>query len=110
VEVSSKDARLVLGTAGFYKGEAYMRKACEQVTDDADGNENRGDCIVDELLNYVSASFRTGLICCLKEGEIMWDNTAKVFSFISTRNNNFSNRSQKWQIILTDNPDDPSLW
>jgi len=110
VEVSKADARLVLGTAGFYKGEDYMRKACEEVQTDADGNENRGDCIVDELLNYVSASFRTGLICCLKEGEIMWDNTAKVFSFISTRNNNFSNRSQKWQIILTDNPDDPSLW
>jgi len=108
--VSKADAQLILGTAGFYKGVDYMKAACEAVTSDDDGNENRGHCIVDELLNNVSASFRAGLICCLKDGLDSSTGYEKIFAFLSTRNNNFSNRSQKWQVKLTANPDDKSKW
>merc|ERR1712228_683382 len=108
--VSNADAQLILSTAGFYKGVDYMKAACEAVTSDDDGNENRGHCIVDELLNNVSASFRAGLICCLKDGLDSSTGYEKIFAFLSTRNNNFSNRSQKWQVKLTANPDDKSKW
>ena len=109
VTVSKADAQLVLGTAGFYKGENYMKKACEKVTDDAAG-QNRGMCIVDELLNNVSASFRAGLICCLKNDLESSDGYERIFAFLSTRNNNFTNRSQKFQIKLSSSPDSPALW
>jgi len=109
VTVSSADAQLILGTAGFYKGEEYMRAACEEHDGDAAG-ENRGDCIVDELLNNVSASFRAGLICCLKDNLSMTEGQEKIFAFLSTRNNNFSNRSQKWQVKLTSAPDGTDKW
>jgi len=107
--VTKADAQLILGTAGFYKGVDYMKAACAAVTDD-DNGENRGECIVDELLNNVSASFRAGLICCLKDGLNSAQGYEKIFSFLSTRNNNFSNRSQKWQVKLTATPDDRSKW
>merc|ERR1712048_240826 len=107
VTVSSADAQLILGTAGFYKGEEYMRAACEEHQGDAAG-ENRGDCIVDELLNNVSASFRAGLICCLKDN--LDAGLEKEFAFLSTRNNDFSNRAQKWKFVITATPDDKSLW
>jgi len=63
--------------------------------------------VVDELLNNVSASFRAGLICCLKNNIGV---TEKEFAFLSTRNNNFSNRAQKWKLVITATPDDKSLW
>merc|ERR1712228_446380 len=109
VTVSSKDAQLILGTAGFYKGEAYMNAACQDVAADAAG-ENRGECIVDELLNNVSASFRAGLICCLKDGLSNAEGEEMIFAFLSTRNNNFSNRAQKWQVKLTSNPEAKNMW
>jgi len=107
VAVSAEDAQLILGTAGFYKGEDYMNEFCDDVTDDADG-ENRPECVVDELLNNVSASFRAGLICCLKDN--LDAGLEKEFAFLSTRNNNFSNRAQKWKFVITATPDDKSLW
>jgi len=109
MQMSKADAQLVLGTAGFYKSEAYMTDFCTDVTADANG-ENRGECIVDELLNNVSASFRAGLICCLKDDLSASDGFEKVFAMVSTRNNNFSNRSQKLKIVLSSNPDAKSLW
>merc|ERR1712174_66451 len=109
VTVSSADAQLILGTAGFYKGVEYMQDACAQNTGDANG-ENRGDCIVDELLNNVSGSFRAGLICCLKDNLSNEEGYEKIFSFLSTRNNNFSNRAQKWQVKLTSQPDATDKW
>merc|ERR1712013_291988 len=106
-KISKADAQLVLGTAGFYKGVEYMEDFCADKTGDAN-NENRGECVVDELLNNVSASFRAGLICCLKD-DIPAD-AEKTFAFLSTRNNNFSNRSQKWKFVLTATPDAKTLW
>jgi len=107
--LSKADAQLVLGTAGFYKSEDYMTEFCNEVEDDAN-NENRGECIVDELLNNVSASFRAGLICCLKDDIAAGSEFEKSFAFLSTRNNNFSNRSQKWKFVLTTSPDAKTLW
>jgi len=107
--ISDEDAQLVLGTAGFYKSVEYMTQFCDEETGDEAG-ENRGQCVVDELLNNVSASFRAGLICCLKDGLSTDANYEKEFAFLSTRNNNFSNRAQKWKFVLTANPDDKSLW
>merc|ERR1712079_889203 len=97
VAVSSDDAQLILSSAGFYKGRSYMNAACDKITDDAAG-EDRGECIVDELLNNVSASFRSGLICCLKDN--LDAGLEKEFAFLSTRNNNFSNRAQKWKFVI----------
>jgi len=62
----------------------------------------------DELLNNVSASFRAGLICCLRDD--LSADEEKTFAFLSTRNNNFSNRSQKWKFVLTATPDAKTLW
>eukprot|EP01083_Nonionella_stella_P281752 958847_1 len=111
VELSKKDAQLILGTAGFYKSESYMKEFCAAVTSDASGNnENRGNCIVDELLNNVSASFRAGLICCIKPEVTLSDSEEKEFAFVSTRNNDFTNRCHKLKIVITNTPDDTSLW
>jgi len=107
VTVTPEDAQLILGTAGFYKSEEYLEEFCDDETGDADG-ENRPDCVVDELLNNVSASFRAGLICCLKDD--LDAGLEKEFAFLSTRNNNFSNRAQKWKFVITATPDDKSLW
>jgi len=107
--LSSADAQLVLATAGFYKSEDYMEEFCDDIDDDA-ANENRGECIVDELLNNVSASFRAGLICCLKDDLSAGFGEEQSFAFLSTRNNNFSNRSQKWKFVLTTTPDEKTMW
>merc|ERR1711971_361097 len=37
VTVSPADAQLILGTAGFYKGEDYLEEFCVDVTDEANG-------------------------------------------------------------------------
>jgi len=108
VTVSPQDAQLVLGTAGFYKSVEYLEDFCDDDNDDAANGENRPQCVVDELLNNVSASFRAGLICCLKDN--LDAGTEQEFAFLSTRNNNFSNRAQKWKFVITATPDDKSLW
>ena len=111
VSVSKADAQLILGTAGFYKGVTYMNEQCDGGSNDNyDNAEDRSTCIVDELLNNVSASFRGGLICCLKNGLDSSADYYKAFSFISTRNNNFTNRAQKWKFVLSANPGDKSSW
>lgn len=111
VSVSKADAQLILGTAGFYKGVDYMYEQCDGgVHDEYDDDEDRSTCVVDELLNNVSASFRAGLICCLKPGLPTSDGYEKIFAFLSTRNNNFTNRSQKIKIILSAEPDGRDLW
>lgn len=104
ISLSSEDAELVLGTAGFYRSVEYMKAVCTSV--------NTENCIIDELLNNVSASFRAGLICCVKSGLGLGDKNQKYFSFISTRNNNFTNRSQKLKIVLCDSDDceDAKYW
>merc|ERR1712228_410772 len=73
--VSNADAQLILSTAGFYKGVDYRNATCDAVT----------ECNVDELLNNVPASFRVGLICCLKDG--LDSSTRHEFKFLSTRSN-----------------------
>ena len=111
VSVSTADAQLILGTAGFYKSVSYMEDKCDGGEyDEYDADENRSTCVVDELLNNVSASFRAGLICCLKDDISSNANFEKSFAFLSTRNNNFSNRAQKWKFVITSSPDDESLW
>ena len=101
IDVSDQDAQLVLGSGGFYKGVDY---ASSQITNNGDAG------VLDKLMNNVSASFRQGLVCCI-EGDInVSNNGRKSFSFISTRNNNFTNRSQKLKIVLTNDPDDTTTW
>merc|ERR1712222_96129 len=56
-------------------------------------------------MKILSGSFRAGLICCLKDNLSNEEGYEKIFSFLSTRNNNFSNRAQKWQVRLTSQPD-----
>lgn len=99
--VSSKDAQYILGSAGFYRGYSY---AAQQFASHGD------DALLDELLNNVSAAFRQGLICCINSNAIDQNDADLEFAFLSTRNNNFSNRDQKLKIVISNNPEDPSLW
>jgi hypothetical protein len=70
-------------TGGYYYADGDELKAM-------DSNNN-----VNPLLNNVSASFRQGLMCCTDSSS-----TAGEYFFLSTRNNNFTNRSQKLKITI----------
>lgn len=80
--VDPQDAKVILASGGYYSRESQAATNDHSI-------ENRDE--LDPLLNNVSASFRQGLICCVnKPGE---------WFLVSTRNNNFSNRSQKLHIV-----------
>lgn len=95
--VSTEDAELILGTAGFYRS---VSDASTWISSQADDS-----AFVDVLLNNASASFRQGLICCVNSSP-EWGE----YNFISTRNNNFTNRSQKLVIVITDSPEPEDQW
>jgi len=78
-------AKVVLATAGFYSSEAAANAGNGQ-----DNNNN-----VDALLNNVSGAFKQGLVCCPTA-----ETPAQDYYFLSTRNNNFSNRAQKAKITV----------
>jgi len=83
--VSANDAKIILASAGYYSGE---KGNGHEVTNNAGTQLNRAN--LDPLLNNVAASFRQGLVCCpTEEG---------TYNMVSTRNNNFTNRSQKMHI------------
>lgn len=74
--IPPSDAKIVAASGGYYSSEASIA----------------GKTQLNVLLNNAPASFRQGMCCCAKkEG---------VYNFISTRNNNFSNRSQKLHIVV----------
>merc|ERR1712228_291518 len=77
--ISALDAKVIMATMGYYY----------KANDIAGTNNND----MNELLNNVSGSFKQGLVCCTSTAT-----PAKDYYFISTRNNNFSNRSQKMKI------------
>jgi len=79
--VDPQDAKIILASGGYYT---------EEQSNNANHAINNRDEL-DPLLNNVSASFRQGLICCV--------NTPGEWFMVSTRNNNFSNRSQKMHIV-----------
>jgi len=54
-----------------------------------------GNNDVNALLNNASASFRQGLVCCTSSATPTGE-----YYFLSTRNNNFTNRSQKMRITV----------
>merc|ERR1711879_718022 len=58
----------------------------------SDDSDNNGRDNLDPLLNNAAASFRQGLVCCPK--------VAGTYNLVSTRNNNFTNRSQKLHIVV----------
>jgi len=87
--VSPTDAKIILASAGYYSGE--KGNAGHEIMD-ANGNDNAGRGNLDPLLNNVAASFRQGLVCCPK--------VAGTYNLVSTRNNNFTNRSQKLHIVV----------
>jgi len=89
--LTATGAKVVTATAGFFNSEASANAGNGQ-----DGNNN-----VDALLNNVSGAFKQGLICCPTEDTPVGD-----YYFLSTRNNNFSNRAQKLKIKVVD-PTDP---
>jgi hypothetical protein len=101
-QLSKVDSQLILGSAGFYRSKAYADAAFARV--------NTEEARLDKLLNNVSASFRQGLICCVKAGALDANDEDEEFSFISTRNNNFSNRDQKLKIVLTNRVVDTTTW
>jgi len=80
--LQNKDAQIYFMTAGFYTSYADM---VDQVN-----NDNN---VVDELLNNVPATMRSITCCPKKVGE---------WNFMSTRNNNFSNRDQKLTIKVSE--------
>jgi len=83
-------AKIVLTTAGFYSSEERAEDG-----DGQDGNNN-----VDALLNNVSGAFKQGLICCPTD-----ETPAQDYYFLSTRNNNFSNRAQKFKVTVKSSTD-----
>lgn len=82
--LTAKDAQIFLLSAGYYTGYQDM---IDQVNDD--------DQVLDELLNNVPATMRSMTCCPKTEGE---------WHFMSTRNNNFSNRDQKLTIVVSADP------
>lgn len=56
------------------------------------------ECIIDPLLT-VSAAFRGGLVCCVNSN---YSGDCKNYAFLSTRNNNSSNRAQKLKTLICD--------
>jgi len=75
--------KAIFATAGYY----YFNENNDQLnTVEAGGTVN-------PLLNNVSASFKQGLVCCTTG-----TTPTKDYYFTSTRNNNFTNRSQKLKI------------
>jgi len=81
--LSAEDVQIVLATAGYFM--SY---------NDADTNT---DDNVDPLLNNVSGAFKQGVVCCTDENTTPGD-----YYFLSTRNNNFSNRAQKMKIRVVE--------
>jgi len=80
--LSAQDVKIVLATAGYFNSEE----------DAEDTNDN-----VDPLLNNVSGAFKQGLVCCTDANTPAGD-----YYMVSTRNNNFSNRSQKMKIRVVE--------
>jgi len=80
VAIDPIDAKIVLATAGYFHSE--------EAAQDANDGDN-----VDPLLNNVSGAFKQGLVCCADANTPTGD-----YYMVSTRNNNFSNRSQKMKI------------
>jgi len=77
--LEADDVKIILATQGYFA----TKKAAE---------DNNG-ANVDPLLNNVSGAFRQGLVCCTDANTPVGD-----YYLVSTRNNNFSNRSQKMKI------------
>merc|ERR1712154_409579 len=87
------DVKIILASGGYYSGEkpANGQPAGHNImTANNQDNNNRDN--LDPLLNNAAASFRQGLICCPK--------VAGTYNLVSTRNNNFTNRSQKLHIVV----------
>lgn len=80
--VPPTDAKIILASGGYYTAEEGSDHSI------IDG----GRQALNPLLDNASASFRQGLICCPK--------TTGIYNLVSTRNNNFSNRSQKMHIVV----------
>jgi len=77
-------AKAVFASGGYYYKESGTN-TLGQIDNQALNN----------LLNNASASFRQGLVCCTTT-----NTPAKDYYFLSTRNNNFTNRSQKLKITV----------
>lgn len=85
VILDTDHVKAIMATGGgFYysDGDALRSMNADNENDD-----------VSPLLNNASASFRQGLICCTTSSTPEGD-----YYFLSTRNNNFTNRAQKMKI------------
>jgi len=81
--LSAADVKIILATQGYFSSEQ-------------DAADNNGDN-VDPLLNNVSGAFKQGVVCCTDANTTPGD-----YYLVSTRNNNFSNRSQKMKIKVVE--------
>lgn len=81
--LSAADVKIVLATQGYFSSEQAAA-------------DNTGDN-VDPLLNNVSGAFKQGVVCCTDANTPAGD-----YYLVSTRNNNFSNRSQKMKIKVVE--------
>jgi len=77
--LTADDVKIILATQGYFSSKE-------------DAENNNGDN-VDPLLNNVSGAFKQGVVCCTDANTTPGD-----YYLVSTRNNNFSNRSQKMKI------------
>jgi len=81
--LTAADVKIILATQGYFSSEQ-------------DAQDNGGDN-VDPLLNNVSGAFKQGVVCCTDANTTPGD-----YYLVSTRNNNFSNRSQKMKIKVVE--------
>lgn len=99
--MSSQDCQLVLGSGGFYRMVADV--ASYITTYGSSG-------VLDYLMDNVSGAFRQGVMVCVNSNALSSQSATLPFSFVSTRNNAFTNRSQKLNMLVTYSPEDGSLW
>jgi len=76
--------KAILATGGYYYYDKDNDELNSVETDE-----------VQVLMNNVSAAFKQGLICCTNSNTKTGD-----YYFLSTRNNNFTNRAQKMKIRI----------
>ena len=85
--VNKTNLEVAFASAGYY----HCVNADDTCTDESVENKDQ----MNRLLNNAPASFEGALLCYTRNGE---------YHYIGTRNNNFTNRSQKGKLTVRGGP------
>jgi len=109
--MSAQDCQIVLGSAGFYRTktdiQTLITKYQSQGTTD---NTEINSVILDYLMDNVSGAFKQGVMVCVSPDALSSSSETLPFAFMSTRNTEFTNRSQKLNMLVTMTPEADNLW